>query len=155
MQEEEKKTGISGFVNELNKVRAYPKDPFEHASYMLDTEHAVREFSNIVDKQILLSSISDDNLMRLIQNDVHLLTNMFDMAFRDPDFENVFWVCYNSWRGELMLTRTKDGTERKLQGAVQPAYHPNQQVGGVSLPQQEEDETNLIKNLLNRGKGRR
>jgi hypothetical protein len=148
-------SGMKTYFNEMRKTQVYPKTEFEHAYSMLDTSHEeeMQEFSQIVEKQVLLATISDDALMRLIQNDIHLLTNMFDMAMREDEFKEVLRVCYFAWRGELMITRTKDGTERKLQGAVQPSYHPSQSIGGYSMPQQEDQrEVDAINRLLRRKK---
>ena len=99
-----------------------PKDPFALAFGLIDTDdEGVRNASGIVDKNTLLSFVNKDELLRLYQNDVHILNALYTLSTHDDELKEVFNQLYYSWRGELGLTRTKDGIERYLQGSVSAA----------------------------------
>jgi hypothetical protein len=66
----------------------------------------------------MLGTVSDDTLLRLYQNDAIILTSLFDMARREPSLRMVFNVIYYGWQGELSLTRTKSGIERRMNASL-------------------------------------
>lgn len=151
--------GIDDYFEEVRRGKQYPQDPFQHASSLTDTEqdrsfdkHA---FSRLIGKQILLSNIGDDRLMRLLQNDVILLTSLYEIARREPEVEPVFLTLYHGWRGELLLTRAKDGAERKLQGTVGTSYTPNERLSGYEMEEEQEQENFLKQAFDKMGKKKR
>jgi hypothetical protein len=124
------------FTGEMNKGRAYPINEFEHAAYLVDSEkEAITEFSQIVDRSIQLANIDDDRLLRLEQTSAGLMVNFFDMARREPALAKFFEIRYNEWRAELLLTKTKSGSEREKQAAVGTKYvQQSRQISGYNLP---------------------
>lgn len=123
--------GLKDYFNELNKGYILPKDPYSHSFMLIESgeDEDIRTFARIVDRQILLANISDDRMLKLYQNDVNFLVELFDIARRDAAIASVFLMLYYQWKGELALTRVKDGTERKLQASVS-GYKPDQALGG-------------------------
>jgi len=151
---------VKTYMEGLRRSRVYPDDPFKHSYSLIDTDDSeeIGKFYKIVEKHVLLASISEDRMLRLYQNDVILLCQMLDMARREPQLQNFFLKTYYGWRGELMLTRAKDGLERKLQ-ATAGGYQPkgNMQGYGTDMPQfqqQEKEETNIFKKLFKGNKQR-
>lgn len=145
---------VQGYMESLRRSRAYPDDPYKHAYSLLDTddEDIRLQFQKIVEKHVLLANISDDRMLRLYQNDVIILCQMLDMARREPQFANFFMKTYYGWRGELALTRAKEGMERKLQ-ATPGGYQPKRDISGygADLPQfqeQMQEEKNIFKKIL-------
>lgn len=141
---------VADYMDEIRKGKFVPKDPFSHATMLIETEEeAVKLFSKIVEKQVILSNIDDDRMLRLYQNDAVLLTSLFSMANRakDGSLSEFFFAIYYGWRGELALTRTKDGLERKLQGTVSSSkYAPTDALRGYGadmIPAQGSQETEL------------
>lgn len=130
--------GIQEYINKTQQGKPVPKDPYSHATYLISTEQEkIAEFYQLINKEVVLASIRDDLILKLYQRDITILVDIFSMALRDPDMQEVFLNRYYGWIGELALTRTKDGAERKLQGSVgQSAYAPKDAMLGYgSLPQ--------------------
>lgn len=151
---EERPNEINRYMNTLRKARVYPDDPFKHAFSLIDTEddEGLVTFSRLVEKRILLANISDDRMLRFYQNDVILLCQFLDMARREPNLQNFFLKTYYGWVGELALTRTKEGMERKLQ-ATAGGYAPRSDMAGygAQMPQfqqVEKEETNFFKKIF-------
>ena len=118
-----------GFFNEYGqKTRPggpNPKDPWSHAKYLLEEQDDIifdgpstPKFHKLVGKMQMLGTVSDDTLLRLYQNDAIILTSLFDMARREPSLRMVFNVIYYGWQGELSLTRTKSGIERRMNASL-------------------------------------
>jgi hypothetical protein len=146
---------LKDYFEEVRRGKQYPTDPFQHASSLTDTEQDKsfdkHSFSRIVGKQILLSNIADDKLMRFLQNDVILLTSLYDMARREQELESVFFTLYYGWRGELLLTRAKDGIERKLQGTVGTGYSPDG-MRGYEMDDDDEEDINFLEKAFSQMK---
>lgn len=118
-----RKFNWSDYVKSAFLFRFIPKDQFSHAYYLLSSEPKdISEFQELISKHALLGNIDSDRLMRFYQNDVHFLTNFFEMQQREPALKNFFKVIYTAWVFEVALTRTKKGMERQLQtfGPAQP-----------------------------------
>lgn len=146
---------LQEYINSNRKTKPTPKDPYAHASFLLGSEQeAISEFNQLISNEAKLSFIRDDRLLRLYQKDITYLVALFAMARKDPDMREVFLNLYYGWLGELALTRAKDGTERKLQGAVgQSAYSPKDTLQGLglALPQEQgEQQGNIISRILPR-----
>lgn len=123
---------MSAYYSELQKGRITPKDPFSHAAWLMLRDDAVSDKDldlDLVNKQVILSYVGDDKLLRLYQNDIVILTQMRNLAARDPAMAPVYQVLYNGWQGELKMTRTKKGLERQLQGTTGGSYMPREQFG--------------------------
>ena len=146
--------GLGEFVSAVQGGKIIPKDAFSHAFTLVDisAQDDVRTFSAILEKHILLANLGDDRKIRLYQNDIILLTNLFDMTIREPALYNLFKQLYYGWKGEIAITRTKDGLERKLQATAGKGYAPrNDMVGyGDMLRDLEEKESSLFEKLTNR-----
>lgn len=103
----------------IQKIKSVPKDQFSHAYYLISNDDITTdEFTNLINKHVLLSNIDNDRIMRLYQNDVHFLVNLFELQKRDNSLTNLFNVIYTAWVFEVSLTRTKKGMERQLQAFV-------------------------------------
>ena len=142
------------FVGAIQGGKIIPKDAFSHAFTLVDISAVddVRTFSAILEKHILLANLGDDRKIRLYQNDIILLTNLFDMTIREPQLYNLFKQLYYGWKGEIAITRTKDGLERKLQATAGKGYAPrNDMVGyGDMLADLDRQEQSLFEKLTNR-----
>ena len=147
---------VQTYINKTQRGNPTPQNPYAHATYLISAEQEkITEFHQLISKEAVLSFIRDDNLMRLYQRDIVLLVDFFAMALKDPDMAEVFLNRYYGWLGELALTRTKDGAERKLQGAVgQTSYSPRESMLGYGLtppPGQEQQgggSANMIRRLF-------
>jgi hypothetical protein len=130
--------GIQEYINKMQQGKPTPKDPYSHATYLISTEEEkIAEFHQLISKEVILASIHEDKLLKYYQRDIVILVNLFSMALRDPAMQEVFINLYYGWIGELAITRTKDGAERKLQGAVgQSAYAPKDPMLGFGMPSQ-------------------
>ena len=128
-----------------------PRDAFSHAFTMMDIRgnDEVKMFSQILEQHILLSFLGEDKQLRLYQNDIVLLTNLFDMSRRAPELKNFFLNLYYGWKGELALTRTKDGIERRLQATAGKGYQPEAMRGyGQQLEELAKQEQNLFERFF-------
>lgn len=124
-----------------------PKDPFSHAKYLLEEQDDIvfdgrfqPKFHKLVGKMQMLGTVSDDTLLRLYQNDAIILTSLFDMARREPALRMVFNVIYYGWQGELSLTRTKSGIERRMNASLGAMLPDPNFVGfgeGLQMPEEE------------------
>jgi hypothetical protein len=128
--------GIQEYINKMQQGKPTPKDPYAHATYLISTEEdKIAQFHQLISKEVILASIRDDKVLKLYQRDITILVDLFSMALRDPDMEEVFVNRYYGWIGELSITRTKDGAERKLQGAVGlSSYSPKDDMLGFGMP---------------------
>jgi hypothetical protein len=74
------------------------------------------------------------------------------MTLREPQLYNLFKQLYYGWKGEIAITRTKDGLERKLQATAGKGYAPrNDMVGyGDMLADLDRQEQSLFEKLTNR-----
>lgn len=158
-------SAVAQYTAQMAKTHPYPRDQFEHGAFLIDTEDRsefadkMGKFSVLVDKNILLSNISNDTLMRYYQNDIILLTHLFSMALREEALQPVFQVLYYGWKHELALTRTKGGAERKHQAQIGTNYNPKESLlgygSGLNFPQQNQqnsEEGNFFTKIFNRKK---
>jgi len=140
------------YINKLQQGKPVPKDPYSHATFLISTEEdKIHEFHQLISKEVILASIRDDKVLKLYQRDITILVDLFSMALRDPDMAEVFINRYYGWIGELSITRTKDGSERKLQGAVgQSSYAPKDDMLGFGMPNQPQQGggANMIKRFF-------
>ena len=145
---------VKDFVGAMQGGKIVPQNAFSHAFTLVDisTQDDVKNFSAILEKHILLANIGDDRKIRLYQNDIILLTNLFDMAIREPALLTLFKQLYFGWKGEIAITRTKDGLERKLQATAGKGYAPrNDMVGyGDMLADLDRQEASLFEKLTQR-----
>jgi hypothetical protein len=148
---------VRDFVGAIQGGRIVPKDAFSHAFTLVDigTSDDVKSFSAILEKHILLANLGDDKKIRLYQTDIVLLTNLYDMQLREPLLYAFFKQMYYGWKGEIAITRTKDGLERKLQATAGKGYAPrNDMVGyGDMLADLERQESSLFEKLTQRFTG--
>jgi len=144
------------YMHALQGNKVYPKDPYQHGSYMMDPVKVGDQYSDVVDTQILLCNIGNDVLMSMNQFEAGLYVSLRNMAEREKELEVVNNVLYNWWRAELQITRTKDGKERSYQAGIGNYRPPEFSAGyGGDLPQfqQPEEETgNFIQKMLKRRK---
>ena len=148
--------GIASYLRSTMKNRILPDDPFKHAYAILESDDdEIHEFSKLAEKRVLLANISDDKMLRLYQNDMILLCQLFDMSRREDQLRSFFLKTYYGWIGELSLTRAKDGLERRLQASA-GGYQPKDMMGGygTGLMQSQEtnEEQNFFQKVFNRDK---
>lgn len=147
--------GLQEYINKSNQGKPTPKDPYAHATYLISSDNEkISEFHQILNKDIMLATISNDQLLKYYQRDITLLMDLFGMALRDSDMAEVFTVRYYAWLGELGITRTKDGLERKLQASIgQSGYAPRENMLGLGVPaipqqEQEKNRVNIVKQFF-------
>ena len=130
---------LNEYYTGLQRGRINPKDPFTHAAWLLTPDDQKQPQDDVVDKQVQLSYIGEDQMLRLYQNDAVLLTQIKNMALREPCLAPVYSVLEGSWRSECKLTRVLEGMERKLQGTAGGAYVPRETFeGGYGMQSAEE-----------------
>lgn len=121
-------------MNKLAKSQASVHDPFAHAQSLMKNEEEItfekKYYAKIVGMKAMLSNISNDHLMTYIQNDISILTALYEIACRDKSFTSTFEYLYHSWVGSLTMTRARDGKERDLQATPGSQYMPKQQFAG-------------------------
>lgn len=128
-------------------LKSIPKDQFSHAYYLISNDDiSIDEFTNLINKHVLLSNIDNDRIMRLYQNDVHFLVNLFELQKRDNSLTNLFNVLYTSWVFEVSLTRTKKGMERQLQAFVNQVQ--NLQGFGHQIYQEQKEQEKNKQNII-------
>ena len=139
------------FSHDMAKARFMPINEWEHGYSLSESEQEnITNFSQLVDRAIQLANISDPTLLMLEQEEQGILTNFYDMAVRDPGMESFFKLRYYEWRGAILLTKAKDGTERKHQAAIGTKYVPRGPMLGQELPAPPEEEDSIIDKLLHR-----
>lgn len=159
-QKEAPQTGLGSYVQEIQKVRFIPENEFEHGDSLIRSEYdndseVMDNFSKIVDKHLQLTNIGSDQILRLYQTDAVLLTQAFSISLRSDAFTQVAKVMFFGWRNELLLTKAKEGSERKYQASIGTKYVTKDSLSGYgsSYPApQQEDEGNLIQKLFQRKK---
>jgi len=146
---------LQNYVNKMQQTTPTPKDAYSHATYLISSEDKIiAEFHDLLKKEVMLATISNDQLLKYYQRDITLLVNMFSMALRDPDMAEVFRILYYGWLGELGITRTKDGLERKLQASIgQSGYAPRENMLGLGVPAQtqpneQQPKVNIVKQFF-------
>jgi hypothetical protein len=93
--------GIADYIAQVAGGKVIPKDPYSHAFTLADISGSddVHRFSQILEKHIILSFLGNDLQLRLYQNDIVLLTNLFDMSRRSPGLSDFFLTLYSGWKG--------------------------------------------------------
>jgi hypothetical protein len=147
---------LQGFASALQGGKIIPKDAFAHAFTMMDysTSEEVRLFSNILEKHILLANLGNDKI-RLYQNDIVLLTHLFDMVQRESGLYGLFKQLYYGWKGELAITRAKDGKERLLQATAGKGYQARDAPLGYSdlIAELDRQEQNIFQKFAEKFSG--
>lgn len=98
--------------------RFLPQDQFQHAAYLIEPSEMPKDFSELIDRHMMLGNIDDDTVMRLYQNDLFYLTKIYEMSVRDPALRPVFSTLWVAFLGEISLTRNKKALERQLQAFI-------------------------------------
>jgi hypothetical protein len=142
------------YFKESGKMSFRPDSPYSHGAYLLqDDGEDFFTFQSLINKRVLLAFIETSELMAYYQTDIELLMQMFDQARREPALRYPFLVQYNSWIGELSITRAKEGMERKLQANAGGGYQPGH-LSGMDLPADNlnKEEKNIFAKLFGLGK---
>jgi hypothetical protein len=150
---------IGAHIEGIGKMRQYSQNEFEHADAMVrsdldDEREALANLSALVDKHIQLANIAEP-VIRYYQQDGHNIVNLASQARRMDELKLVFYVIYYGWRSELLLTKAKDGTERRQQGAVGAKYVPYGQHAagfGESLEQMDPEEQSILDKIFGKKK---
>lgn len=156
---------LEQFLDDVQKARNVPENEFEHAEGLIRSEYdndneVLDNFSKIVDKHLQLTNIGNDEIMRFYQTDAVLLTQAFSIAARSNAFKQVVKMMFFGWRNELLLTKAKNGEERKHQAGVGKArYMPKESLMGYGSSydlDSNESEQGILANLFKpRGQNRR
>jgi hypothetical protein len=110
-----------------------------HDAAALMSRVARDEFSNeVVSEDIKLGNIADDQLLSLLQIQVHSLVSLDSMAVRDPELALVADVLRTSWRNGINLTKAKDGGLIKLVASFL-RYSPREDPRGQGSEEDEEE----------------
>ena len=142
---------LTNYFGNMRQRVAPPKDPWSHAHSLLTNDDQTTADDDVVNKQAQLSFIGDDKMLRLYQNDEIILTQMKNMAQREPALAPVFGVMYQAWIGELKLTKVLKGMERQLQGTTGGSYLPRDSFGAGYGEQFGEDQRRMEENQLDSG----
>ena len=148
---------MTDLLGSAKKGVIVPHDPYSHSALLLQhRDEVVKKFTELVSREVLLANIGEDKTLRLYQNDIMILTAAFDMALRDPAMMMVFYPMYYGWLGELAMTRTKDGLERKMQ-ATPSGFQPPQMYGyGMPIDQPESEKAgNFLGNMMGKFQGKK
>jgi hypothetical protein len=124
---------MADFNSETRRPRIgfIPNTPFGHGKLLMDTDdEPVQTYQGIVGKSAVLANVKDDKLLKCYQKDQQLLTHILDMARRENTLRHTFWILYYGWTGSLLLTRAKNGMERKLQASIGANYTPGDTMDG-------------------------
>jgi len=100
-----------------------PETQYDHAYALLqkDRSKKFKAFRDLHSKNILLGNIQNDKIMLLLQTDVAILTQLFDMGLRDEQtIMPIFDMLWSTLINQINLTRAQGGLERKLQVFSQP-----------------------------------
>jgi len=112
----EPQTGLGEYLKTSNYFQFIPKDQYGHATYLIAPERKdVTNFNELLNKDLYLAFIGSDQYLLLAQKDIHILTQLYNITLKEPGFSQLFKSLYTSFRGELALTRARDGKERELQ----------------------------------------
>jgi hypothetical protein len=142
---------LTSYFSGMRQRAAPPKDPWSHAHSLLTNDDNVTVDDDVVNKQAQLSFIGDDKMLRLYQNDEIILTQMKNMAQREPALAPVFGVMYQAWIGELKLTKVLKGMERQLQGTTGGSYLPRDSFGAGYGEQFADDQRRAEENQVDAG----
>jgi len=113
-----------------HKLLFVPKDAYGHAAFLISSPTSTpKDFCDLMEKEFLLSNISDDRMLYIYQEKARLLISLFSMAKREKQLIDLFLTLYYQTLSELNLTRAKDGLERKMHGALS-GYVPREALGG-------------------------
>jgi len=109
---------LDSFGRQMNTGRMPTENQYAHSQWLLETSESdvLNKFTQICDKDVSLANIKDDELLRLFQNDIEILTHSLAMAGRCPALAPAFNYMVYSFKGSLRITRAKGGWERGLQG---------------------------------------
>lgn len=134
------------YMNATFRGQFYPKNEFEHAKDLIDSEIPDEndilngmKHSRIVDGHIQTSNIGNDELMAAIQLDSPFLHSGLEIARRNKGLIQPFRIMFFSWRDSLLLTKAKNGLENAAQHATGAKQTPqpfgNSGGFGAGLPQ--------------------
>lgn len=145
---------MQSFIGGVSSTKEKPHDPFSHAASLMDEDHNdISAFSQICSKSVILANVEDNKLLRLYQNDIIILTQLYSAALREPELRTLFLTIYYGWLGELKLTRAKDGLELKAQHTVGSSFQPKGMMRGYGPAEESPSgEQNLIEKLFNKVK---
>jgi len=139
---------LSDYVHKSNVIGIMPKDQFGHKAFLLQRdEDYITSFQKLANKQILMANLNE-KIIRLYQNDILILTELFSASVRDSALFPFFEELYYGWIGELNMTRTIKGKEADAQyeaGKYRKDYP------GYSQEQAQQEEQTLFDKLRSRG----
>lgn len=123
MEEETEKKSKSflDYAKSLGDYGLIPHDQFSHQYLLL--KHRTREikdYPDIFDMHILLSNIKDSKTLYFLQQDFTILTDMYSLTRRLPEFKELFECLYHGWLGSVRMTASLGSKERTLQSFMQP-----------------------------------
>jgi hypothetical protein len=144
---------INDYVKDMIQDKNMPRNEWEHAYFMIESEQKNNEYSKLVDVPVQLANIKDPRLMRLYQRDVILLTKMKSMSKRSMLFKGTCDLIYNEWRNEVLMSKA-NGDERKLQASTGGKFSPRGSLDGGLRPDpyiemmEEEDNRTFMQKLM-------
>ena len=142
---------LRSFVGNMSAAKERPHDNFAQAHSLLESEGTdLMAFSQLCEKQMMLANISSDDYLRYSQEDMALLTHLFDMARRDPELKDFFLTQYYTIKSELQMTRAKDGLEIKAQHNVASQFKPGGTISGFGNQDAAPEEQNLFAKVWDR-----
>jgi hypothetical protein len=107
-----------------------PHDPYSHQFQLIHKPgRAVKDLSEILDPNILLSNISDSKTMYFYQRDFYYLSRFFDMGKRSVGVMNVWKALFHPWVGQIRMTSAMKGRERDLQSFLDVPAMPSEGYG--------------------------
>jgi hypothetical protein len=163
------KDAIKEFTK-LMKVRSTPQliptDQYQLSNTIISTEKKnemesdiIGKPSDIVDKEVLLSCLSNDKVLNIYQGRVRTLRQMYDIARRETDLRFTYAWMRDTTKNQLMITRAKNnvgtvGLIQSIAGSSSNAtFRPDEGYGsGFPQDQQQEKKGGILDKIFNKNK---
>jgi len=113
------------YTQYIQRHQVIPDNPYTHNYVLLTARQGeIERFEDLMHPQAFLGAIDDPKTMRLYQNDIYYLSNLFSLARNSKTLKYVFDALFYSFVFEVRLTSTLDGAERTYQAGAMPVSKP-------------------------------
>jgi len=113
------------YTQYIQRHQVIPDNPYTHNYVLLTARQGeIERFEDLMHPQAMLGAIDDPKSLRLYQNDIYFLSNLFSLAKNSKTLRYVFDALFYSFVFEVRLTSTLDGAERIYQAGAMPVTKP-------------------------------